>query len=150
MYELKPYRKNNTVAAYDPFRELEEFERNFFGRPYGAMSGAFSECKTDISDQGDHFLVETDLPGFDKKDISLDLNGDTLTIRAERHLEHESEDKKQKYIRTERSYGAYSRAFDVSAVNTEAIKAKYEDGVLKVTLPKKENVVPASRQLEIE
>ena len=60
-----------------------------------------------------------------------------LTIRAERHSEHEEKDKKNKYIRCERSYGAYCRKFDLSGVDEAAIKAKYDKGVLKLTLPKR-------------
>ena len=94
--------------------------------------------------------METDLPGFAKEDIKLDINGDTLTIRAERHLEHEQKDKKNKFIRWERSYGSYSREFDISMIKADEIKAKYDNGVLQLTLPKKENAAPSSRHLEIE
>ena len=88
--------------------------------------------------------------GFEKGDIKLDITGDVLTIQAERHSEHEEKDKKQKYVRCERSYGSYSRAFDISGVDADKIKAKYEDGVLKLTLPKKEEPKEQSRKLEIE
>ena len=77
-------------------------------------------------------------------------NGDTLTIHAERHSEAEQKEHKDKYLRVERSYGAYSRAFDVSLIDTANIKAKYEDGVLKLTLPKKQKTEPDKRTLEIE
>ena len=73
-----------------------------------------------------------------------------LTVRAERHSEHVEKDKKGKYVRCERSYGAYSRDFDLSGVNSEGIKAKYENGVLKLTLPKKTQALPESKHLEIE
>ena len=90
------------------------------------------------------------MPGFYKKYIHLDVNGDTLTVSAERHSEHEEKDKKGKYVRCERSYGTYSREFDVSGVNTEGIKAKYENGVLKLTMPKKADALPETKRLEIE
>ena len=153
MFELKPYRKNELHNAmyYDPFREMEEMERRFMRDPFAMFDcNDLAMFKTDISDRGDAYLLETDLPGFDKKDIRLDLNGDTLTIRAERHSESEQKEHKDKYLRVERSYGSYSRAFDVSLIDTENIKAKYEDGVLKLTLPKKQKVEPAKRTLEIE
>lgn len=94
--------------------------------------------------------MKADLPGFDKKDIKLDINGDWLTINAERHSEHEEKDKKDKYICCERSYGSYSRRFNVSGVKTDEIKAKYDNGVLKLTLPKKGEELPESHHLEIE
>ena len=59
-------------------------------------------------------------------------------------------DKKNKYVRCERSYGSYSRSFDLSGVKADEIKAKYENGVLKLTMPKKENTLPEARHLEIE
>ena len=106
--------------------------------------------KTDVKDEGDRYELEADLPGFDKKDIHLDINGDTLTVRAERHSEHEEKDKKGKYVRCERSYGSYSRDFDLSGVKADEIKAKYENGVLKLTMPKKTEALPESKHLEIE
>ena len=90
------------------------------------------------------------MPGFDKKDIHLDINGDTLTVHAERHSKVEEKDKDDKVIRMERSYGSYSRQFDLSGVDAEKIKAKYENGVLKLTLPKKEQALPEPKRLEIE
>ena len=150
MFELKPYVKKNT-AVYNPFREMDEFERQFFGSPFGFFgTGALEEFKTDIKDEGDHYELEADMPGFDKKDIHLDVSGDVLTIRAERHSEHEENDKKNKYVRCERSYGAYTREFDLSGVQADGIKAKYENGVLKLILPKKTETLPKSQHLEIE
>ncbi|MFR0881976.1 MAG: Hsp20/alpha crystallin family protein [Christensenellales bacterium] len=89
-------------------------------------------------------------PGFDKKDIHLDLNNDVLTISAERHSEHEDKDKKGKFVRCERSYGTYTRQFDVSNINTDAMKAKYENGVLTLNMPKKSAQLPTAKRVEIE
>ena len=152
MFELRPYRRHGGIGAYNPFREMEEFEKKFFEEPFGSFfnSGDIAEFKTDISDEGDHYVLEADLPGFDKKDIHLDLSDNTLTINAERHSQHEEKDKKQKYIHVERSYGRYSRQFDVSAIDTENIKAKYDNGVLHLTLPKKQEALPEAKRLEIE
>ncbi len=151
MFELRPYsRKNN--ALYNPFRDMSEFEKQFFENPFGGFFGTneIDAFKTDIKDEGDHYELEADLPGFDKKDIQLDIQNDVLTIRAERHSEHEEKDKKGKYVRCERSYGSYSRDFDVSGIATDAINAKYDNGVLKLTLPKKTETLPEARHLEIE
>ena len=79
MFELRPYgRKNNSL--YNPFREMDEFENKFFSNPFGFMDSPLEEFKTDIKDEGDHYELIADLPGFDKKDIKLDVNGDTLTV----------------------------------------------------------------------
>lgn len=149
MFELRPYsRKNNSL--YNPFKEMDELENSFFGSPFGFFSNAIDEFKTDIKDEGDHYELIADLPGFDKKDIKLDISDDTLTVSAQRHSEHEEKDKKGKYIRCERSYGNYSRSFDLSGVKADAVTAKYENGVLKLTMPKKTETKSSSRRLEIE
>lgn len=151
MFELSRRNNSHHVSNYNPFREMEEFERDFFA-PFGSFFGMsdLAEFKTDVTDEGDHYLLEADLPGFEKKDIKLDINGDTLTVRAERHSRVDEKDKKDKVVRMERSYGSYSRQFDVSGVETDKIKAKYDNGVLKLTLPKKEKELPESRHLEID
>ena len=152
MFELTRRNNNNHLNNYSPLYEMDEFEKNFFNNPFGAFVGnrSLAEFKTDVTDEGDHYLLEADLPGFDKKDIQLDVSGDTLTIHAERHSQVEDKDKKDRVIRVERSYGTYSRQFDISAIDADKIKAKYENGVLELTLPKKENTVPEQRRLEIE
>ncbi len=146
MFELRPFNRSNS-AVYDPFRELE---KNFFNNFFKEQRSSLTEFKTDIQDKGDNFLIESDLPGFNKEDIHIDINGDLLTISAERRSSFEDSDSQKGYIRCERSYGAFSRSFDVSDVNTDGIKAEYTDGVLKLTMPKKQPATPESRRLEIE
>ena len=144
-------RRNHEVAPYDPFREMERMERNFFERPFSFFGeNALTEFKTDITDEGTSYKLQADLPGFEKKDIHLDVEDDTLTISAERHSEHEEKDKQGKYLRCERSYGSYYRRFGLADVDSANIKAKYENGVLTLTLPKKQIEAPKSTRLEIE
>ena len=144
MFELRPFeRRNNHIAAYDPW---DQMERAFFGD--GSWGRGLSEFKTDIQDKGDHYLLEADLPGMKKEDIAIDIDGDNLTIKAERRNEHEEKDKS--YVRCERSYGSYARSFDISGIKAEGIKASYNDGVLSLTLPKKDVEVSGSRRLAIE
>ena len=156
MFDMRPYRNNNdrrnNLSAYNPFREMDAFERNFFNDPFGSWfdHSALASSKTDIKDNGDSYTLEADLPGFDKKDIHLDVNGDTLTIHAERKAEQEEKDDKNNYVRCERSFGSYSRSFDVSGIDCANIKAAYKDGVLTMTLPKQKKEEPTGRRLEIE
>ena len=151
MFELTRRNNNHNVNAYNPFHDREEFERSFF-YPFDSFFGTsdLAEFKTDLVDEGDSYLLEADLPGFDKKDIRLDIKDDVLTVKAERHSKTEEKDSHHKVIRRERSYGCYSRQFDVSGIKTDEIKAKYDNGVLKLTLPKKEEESPKSKTLEIE
>lgn len=151
MFEMRPYRKNSNMSTYNPFRELADLEKAFWGDQSSFWnSDALAEFKTDIKDTGNAYELESDLPGFRKEDIKLDVKNDVLTITAERHSDHEDKDKKGQYVRCERSYGAYQRTFDVSMVDQDAITAKYENGVLKLTLPKRKETVPESRTLTIE
>ena len=149
MFELT--RRNHNKPVFNPFAELEEMERQFFSRPFSFFeTGMMDAFKTDIRDEGDKYELEADLPGFDKKDINIDIDNNILKIKAERHSEHEDKDKKGKYVTCERSYGMYSREFDLSGVKSDEIKAKYENGVLKLTLPKKQQTLPETKRLEIE
>lgn len=148
MFEMRPYRRN-TIGTWNPFSEMEEMERRFFNNDFfGGRS--LAEFKTDITDEGDHYELKADLPGFKKEDIQLQLDGDTLTIQAQRHSEHEDDDKKGKYVCCERSYGSYSRSFDVSGIRTDGITASYEGGVLELKLPKKTAEVSTARQIDIQ
>ena len=142
---LVPYtRRMRDLAAYDPFRTFGELERAFFsGR-------APAEFRTDIRDEGDHFLLEADLPGFNKEDIHVDLGEGCLTISAERKSDFEQKDKKGNYVRCERTYGAYERSFDTSGIDVEGITAAYKDGVLKLTMPKLQKPEPTTKRLMIE
>ena len=144
MYEMMPFTRNHGVDLYRPFRDLEELERSLFAN---SRADAF---KTDIRDTGDAYVLEADLPGMKKEDIHIDIDGDRLSISAERSAVKEEKDENGGYIRCERSYGSFSRSFDISGIRGEDISAAYADGVLTLTLPKQTKTVPASRRLEIQ
>lgn len=147
MFDLRPYNRKNNVTSYNPFREMD----SFFDDPFRFFDGkALAEFNTDIIESGNNYILEADLPGFEKGDIKLDVKDDILTIKAERHTETEKKDKDSRSICCERSYGSYSRQFDVSGIDTDKISAKYENGVLKLTMPKKEAPKEISKHLEIE
>ena len=145
MFEILPM--NHTT--FNPFRDFDSLAKTLFDSPYYADK-AIEPFKTDIKETEEGYLLEADLPGFEKKDISVGLDGDYLTIKAERHSEHEDKDKKDKYVRCERSYGSYQRSFDVTGIDTEKISAKYENGVLSLSMPRREETAPAQRLLDIE
>ena len=146
MFEMLHFeRRGNRVSAYDPFRMLDEMERSFFG---GNNHPAMSTFRTDVTDTGDAFVLDAELPGFKKEDIKIDVENDCLTISAERKLDEE--EKQKNFIKRERFYGSFSRSFDVSGVNVDGIEAAYNDGVLKLTMPKKVETVPPTRRLEIK
>ena len=94
--------------------------------------------KTDVRETENTYEVDVDLPGFKKDEISVDLQDGYLTIRASKGLDKDQKDKEGKYIRQERYAGACSRSFYVGDVEADQIAAKYEDGILKISLPKQE------------
>ena len=142
MFELRPYHNNQ---LWNPFADMERMMNSDF-----FSSRDLAAFKTDITDEGDNCELKADLPGFKKEDIHVDVADDRLTVTAERHSNFEDKDKKNKYVRCERSYGTYARSFDISGIDAKAIKAAYSDGVLRVTLPKQKEVPASSRRLEIE
>ena len=138
---LTPYRRHNDLMA-DPFRAMDELEKNFFGN---VSANSF---RTDIRDTGDAFVLEADLPGFGKEDIHIDLDDNYVTIQAERHSDYEKKDKKGDYVCCERSYGSFARSFDTTGIDTGAMKAAFENGVLTLTMPKLKEVKSSGRRLE--
>ena len=143
MFELIPFdRRNRNVAPFDPFRMLDELDRSFF-----TNTPSVSAFRTDVIDSGDAYTLESELPGFKKEDIKIDIENDCMTISAERKSDNKEE--KDNYVKRERVYGSFSRSFDVSGINVDGIEAAYNDGILTVKLPKKAAEVPASRRLEI-
>lgn len=147
MFSLRPYRRTQ-IGTWDPFSEMEDMARRFFGNDFFS-SPDLAAFKTDVTDEGDHYLLKADLPGFKKEDIHLNLDGDTLTINAERHSEHEQKDQRGKFVCCERSYGSFSRSFDMSSINVDAIETGFVNGVLELKLPKKTEDKPVTRQIPI-
>ena len=148
MFEIIPMTHFNR-AFRNPFREMDSLARVLFDEPFFSTEAEIRPFKTDIRKTEEGYLLEADLPGFEKKDISVGIDGDRLTIKAQRHSEVEDKENKDKFVRIERSYGSYERSFSVAGLDTEKIDAKYENGVLSLNMPLKEPTVPPSRQLEI-
>ena len=127
------------------FDMFDNFQKKFFNDS-NAKLPAF---RTDIRDQGDKFLLEAELPGFQKEEISLELKEGILTIRAEHKESEEEQAKKGEYVRRERRYGSFARTFDVSGIDESGITAAYHNGILELTRPKQAPVVPQARQITI-
>ena len=142
MYSMIPFgRYGNSLDSL-----FDDFERSFFSNGHSQLP-AF---RTDIQDKGDHYLLEADLPGFQKEDIKLDLKDGILTISAEHNENSDQKDEKGNYIRRERRYGSFSRSFDVTGIDENGITAAYKNGVLELSLPKAVPVVPEAKRISIE
>ena len=108
--------------------------------------------KTDVREHDKGYELDVDLPGFKKDEIHIGLENGYLTISASKGLDKDEEDKKGKYIRKERYAGAMQRSFYVGdGITQEDVKAKYEDGILKISIPKKDaKAVEEKKTIAIE
>ena len=142
MFGMIPFERS-TDNFFDLF---DNFERKFFGN----SNAAIPDFRTDIRDAGDRFVLEAELPGFNKEDIKLDVKDGILTISAQHDENKDEKDDKGSYIRRERRYGSFTRSFDVTGVDEEHITASYNNGVLELNLPKAVPVVPEAKRIAIE
>ncbi len=143
MLNLIPYTKREANL----FNFMDDLERNFFGN---AVKGS-KQFRCDISEKDGTYQLQAELPGFEKEDIHLELDGDFLTISAQHNTEKEEKDEEGRYIRRERHFGSFTRSFDVSGIEADKIAANYKNGVLEVTLParREEEQKPNVRRIEI-
>lgn len=119
--------------SFPTFGDFGDIDRKLYGKKASHM------MKTDVHEHDDHFEADIDLPGFRKEQIKLKLDDGYLTVSAEKGLDKDEKDKKGRLIRQERYSGSMSRSFYVgSEVTQEDIKAKFDNGVLKIDIPKKE------------
>ncbi len=142
MFDMMPW----TYSGINhPFTDMDRMVQYMFGE--GPQIRNF---QTDIRDNGSSYTLEAELPGFKKEDISIDINGDQLTIEAQHTEDNSEKDGNGSYLRRERYYGSYSRSFDISQIRADEIDASYDNGVLKLEMPKKNAVVSTSRRLKIQ
>ena len=136
----------------------DNFVDNFFDDMFrfpGFTSGSRSVSnvmKTDIQDLGENYQLDIELPGFAKEDIHAELSGGYLTITAQKSSENEEKDEDGKYIRRERYAGSCSRSFYIGeGVTQDEIRARFEDGILRLTVPKKDKKqVEENKYISIE
>ena len=146
MFTPAIFTRNNNFWR-DPFEDFGSFFPAFFD--IGDLEKAFPGFKTDVMEKDGNYVLQAELPGFDKEDIHIDLKDDILTISASHKEEKNEEDKKTRYIRKERRTSSYSRSFRVANVTHEDINASYNNGVLEVTFPKRE-AMPEKEAQKIE
>ena len=136
-------RRNADFPDYDFFDEaMHDFFPGFYGR------GCHKYMRTDIKDNGDEYVMEVELPGLDKQDIQLDLKDGYLDISVSKSEKHD-DGKKDNYIHRERSFSC-RRSYYVGDIKKEDIKAKYENGMLNVVIPKEAAKSGGAHRIEIE
>ena len=133
-------------ARFDPFAELSALQKQLFSDGLFGLLGRRPMPTTDIYTEDDSkFTVEAHLPGFAEADIDIDVEAGALVIRAEKH--EKEEDKDKKYVVRESSASYYRRIALPEQADDDAVKASFDNGVLRVTVPYK--VVPSPRKIEI-
>jgi len=145
------------ITRWDPFSELTSLQDRFnqlFSQPFGvggripeqSLASANFMPPVDVFEDDHAITLQAELPGIRENDLNVRLDNNVLTISGERKFEHE--DKKDNFHRIERSYGRFTRSFTLpSSVDPENVNAEFENGVLKVAIPKREEW--KSRQIKI-
>ena len=128
-------RQNDFLNVWsDPF---EDFFKPFF---YGGMQAA--DMRTDIKETEQNYEMQVDLPGFEKSDISVSLKNGYLTVEANKN---EKEEDKHAYLRRERNYSCKRSYYVGESIKEEDVKAKYENGILSLTVPKETKELPSGK-----
>lgn len=131
------------LAQWDPFADIARVHDRFFG-PATTERGYAWKPSVDVFEDEGGIHVAVDVPGVKAEDLKIEVENNVLTVRGERKLEHD--EKKDGYHRVERYYGSFSRSFALGDdVSSEEVEAKYDSGVLRITLKKR----PAARRREI-
>lgn len=149
MFKLIPYRKNTLSRTEDVFNDFfDSFFNDDFFTPMRSLDNRFGGFKVDVSDQGDKYLIEADLPGMEKENVKIDYENKYLTISARREESRETQE--NSYIRKERQSGEYRRSFYIDNIQADAIEATFRNGVLKIEMKKNPQITESSRLIEIK
>ncbi|MFZ9718559.1 MAG: Hsp20/alpha crystallin family protein [Chitinophagaceae bacterium] len=141
---MRPFEKRMSMFDdfFSPWNEWFEADNGFFGR-------TLSVPAVNVEENKDHYMVSIAAPGLKKQDFKIDIEGNMLSISCEK--EEKREEKEAKYSRKEYNYSSFCRSFTIpDEVRKEKIEAKYEDGILKLTMPRMHAVKPeAVQQIEV-
>lgn len=141
-------RPRTDVAPWNALCGIEDHFNRFLSNPFGSAADWQSTVDgwapaIDVTENENAYVVEADIPGVNKENVTLEILENVLTIKGERKNVKTSEDKISGFHRTERAYGSFQRAIRIPGrFNSGAVNATFENGVLKVTLPKPEETKP--------
>lgn len=135
MFELTPFR-----SAMLP----RTWFQDFFGDGFAGLS----PMRADILEEGENLVIEAELPGFNKDEIKINVKDNHLTISAERS--QAKEEKSETYLRRERSLNQVCRTFIIEDLDPDKIEASFQDGLLRLTLPKPEELEPKTKTIDIK
>lgn len=141
---MRPFEKRMSMFDdfFSPWNEWFEADNGFFGRTLNVPA-------VNVEENKDHYMVSIAAPGLKKQDFKIDIEGNMLSISCEKEEKHE--EKEAKYTRKEYNYSSFCRSFTIpDEVRKEKIEAKYEDGILILTMPRMHAVKPeAVQQIEV-
>ena len=150
-----------TIVRWEPFRDLVNLQdrmNRLFGETYRgatrtgddddwALGGSWAPA-VDIYEKDGNIVLTAELAGVEAKDVDIRVENNVLTLKGERNFDKELQ--KDNFHRVERAYGSFTRSFTLpNVVNNEKIKADFKDGVLKLTLPKREEAKPKQIQVQV-
>lgn len=150
MFNIVPFgRKNNSgLQKYNDLFDFDNFFEGFFSdRFFPTLYRNSAQMKVDIKENEKEYILEAELPGVKKDQVDLYIDEDRLTISVQK--EEQRKEEKEDYIRRERSFSSMTRSFGIDNVDTEKVNAKYSDGILTVTLPKKQQKAIKGKQINI-
>lgn len=148
--DLVPFgRKNKDLASYhDIFSNFRRELDSIFNKAFSSTAEA-TEIRLDVKNEGDKIIILADVPGFNKKDLSLSLDGNLLTIKAEKH--EEKEEKGEDFYLKERSSGTLLRSLQLPFhAQQDSVQAQLEQGTLKITVPKSNKTEDQAKQITIK
>ena len=150
MYDLIPFnrRRRNLPHPMDFFDVENFFDTDLYDRSFPVFNRTNGQIRVDVKDRGDEYLVEAEVPGFSKDEISVEVVEDRLTISAKK--EELRDEKNENYLRKERNYQTVSRSFVVPDIVSEKATAKFENGLLSIVLPKKDKSERKGREINIQ
>ena len=151
MFGLVPFNKRNTDVekkTHD-LLDIDSIFENFFNDTvFPSFYSNSGQMRVDIKETDKEYVVEAELPGVKKEEVNIQLDDDRLTISVER--KEQSDEKKDYYIRKERRHCSMTRSFAVTNIMGDKVTARFENGVLSITLPKKEQTKPTGKKIDIQ
>ena len=132
------------------FEDMDSIVRNAFNDDWNFQARDLRQWapEVDVEEKDNHYIITADIPGLTKKDVKVNITNDILTISGERKTVNDSE--KDHYHYRERQYGSFSRSFNLpETVKEDDVSASFKNGILEITLPKHEEVLPEEREIKI-
>ncbi len=151
MFDLVPFRRRHgelQTKGFEDFGRLWSLMDGFFDNSFGTLVSNYHPIRADIKETENEYTIEAELPGVSKENVRLNIADSTLTITVNQN--EEVDEKGANYIRRERRSGTSSRSFYLENIKEDNIRARFDNGILKVTLPKEKPAKPKEKLIDIQ